>query len=88
LTLFLSPAAAASPYKEVAIGYYASQAIDNCVASITIFSDLRYPNYSSAQMGKQTVLSRIKNNHFDTKGSNVFEDAAKSPNIVSSVPNR
>jgi len=31
-------------------------------------------------MGKQTVLSHLKNNHFDTKGSGAFENAAESPN--------
>jgi len=31
-------------------------------------------------MGKQKVLSRIKNNHFDGKGGGACEDAAKSPN--------
>jgi len=36
----------------------------NRVASITIFADFRYANYSSTRMGKQTVLLRIKNNHF------------------------
>jgi len=60
--------------------YCASQAIDNCVAPIIIFGDFRYPYYSSARMEKQTVLSHLKNNHFDTKGNDVFEDAAKSLN--------
>jgi len=39
-----------------------------------IFGDFRYPNYSSARMGKQTVLSRFENNHFDTKGGGALED--------------
>jgi len=31
-------------------------------------------------MEKQKVLSRIKSNHFDTKGGGACKDAAKSPN--------
>jgi len=56
----------------------ASQTIDNRVASITIFGDFRYPNYSSARMGKQKVLSRIKNNHFDTKVASSHAPLPKS----------
>jgi len=33
-------------------------------------------------LGKQKVLSHIKNNHFDAKGGSACENAAKSPNTA------
>jgi len=45
------------------------------LSSISIFGDFRYPNYTSARMGKQTVHMKI--NHLDTKGGDACEDAAK-----------
>jgi len=35
--------------------------------SIAIFDYFRYPNNSSARIGKQKILSHMKNNHFDTQ---------------------
>jgi len=43
-------------YKEVAIGYNASQAINNHIVPIIIFDDFRYPNYSSAWMGNGPIV--------------------------------
>jgi len=59
MTLFPSPQLLFVYYKEAAIGYSASRAIDNRVAPITIFGNFRYPDYSSARMGKQMIAYRI-----------------------------